>query len=57
MRIDCLLNAAEDLLTPTARDGDVPAYDAAGGSGQPFDTLADELALRTMRRLHEATDG
>ncbi|UPM44472.1 hypothetical protein [Halocatena salina] len=52
----CSVNDTEDLLTPVARDSDVPAYEATDAAWEAFDTLDAELAPRTMRRLHEAVD-
>ncbi|WP_142860843.1 site-specific integrase [Salinigranum halophilum] len=49
-------NDTDDLLTPVARESDVPAYEATDAAWSAFDTLDAELAPRTMRRIHEAVD-
>lgn len=50
------VNGSGDLLEPVARDGDVPAYEATDAAWAAFDRLDEELAPRTMRRIHEAVD-
>jgi site-specific recombinase XerD len=50
------VNDSGDLLGPIARDGDVPAYEATDAAWAAFDHLDEELAPRTMRRIHEAVD-
>ena len=49
-------NGTDDLLTPISRESDVPAYEATDAAWSAFDTLDDELAPRTMRRIHEAVE-
>jgi len=49
-------NDSGDLLGPVARGGDVPAYEATDAAWAAFDRLDEELAPRTMRRIHEAVD-
>ncbi|RRJ28709.1 hypothetical protein [Halocatena pleomorpha] len=51
-----IINETGDLLTPVARDSDVPAYEATDAAWAAFDALDDDLAPRTMRRIHEAVD-
>jgi len=50
-------NDSGDLLGPVARDSNVPAYEATDAAWAAFDRLDEELAPRTMRRIHEAVDG
>ncbi|RRJ29505.1 tyrosine-type recombinase/integrase [Halocatena pleomorpha] len=50
------VNDTDDLLAPVARDSDVPAYEATDAAWAAFDALDDDLAPRTMRRIHEAVD-
>jgi integrase len=50
------VNDADDLLGPVAPDSDAPAYEATDAAWAAFDRLDDELAPRTMRRVHEAVD-
>ncbi len=50
------VNGTDDLLAPVVRDGDVPAYEATDAAWAAFDALDDDLAPRTMRRIHEAVD-
>lgn len=50
------VNDSDDLLEPVSRDGDVPAYEATDAAWAAFDRLDEELAPRTMRRIHEAVD-
>lgn len=50
------VNGTDDLLAPVAHDGDVPAYEATDTAWAAFDALDEELAPRTMRRIHEAVD-
>lgn len=45
-----------DLLSPVERESDVPAYEATDAAWSAFDRLDEELAPRTMRRVHEAVD-
>ena len=49
-------NDAGDLLGPVAQDSNVPAYEATDAAWAAFDRLDEELAPRTMRRIHEAVD-
>lgn len=50
------INESDDLLAPVARDSEVPAYEATDAAWAAFDRLDDQLAPRTMRRVHEAVD-
>jgi hypothetical protein len=50
------VNDGADLLTPVARDGDAPAYEATDAAWAAFDRLDEALAPRTTRRIHEAVD-
>ena len=50
------INDSGDLLRPVARDSNVPAYEATDAAWAAFDRLDEELAPRTMRRIHEAVD-
>ena len=49
-------NDTDDLLTPVARESDVPAHNATDAAWAAFDRLDDDLAPRTMRRIHEVVD-
>ena len=49
-------NDADDLLTPVARGSDVPPHEATDAAWAAFDRLDDDLAPRTMRRIHEVVD-
>jgi len=51
------VNNSGDLLEPVARDSDIPAYEATDAAWAAFDRLDEELAPRTMRRIHGAVDG
>jgi site-specific recombinase XerC len=50
------INDTGDLITPVARESEVPAYEATDAAWQAFDHLDADLAPRTMRRIHEAVD-
>lgn len=50
------VNNSGDLLEPVARESDIPAYEATDAAWAAFDRLDEELAPRTMRRIHEAVD-
>jgi site-specific recombinase XerD len=56
VRAYCAANGTSDLLAPVARNADVPAYEATDAAWAAFDRLDDELAPRTMRRIHEVVD-
>lgn len=48
-------NETADLVTPVARDGNVPAYKAVDAYWAAFDRLHDELdGGQTKRRIHSA---
>lgn len=50
-------NGTEDLLTPVARDGKIPAYEAVDACWAAFDVLHTELdGGRTKRRIHRVVD-
>lgn len=51
------VNEIEDLVTPVARDSDVPAYEAVDACWAAFDQLHDELdGGQTKRRIHRVVD-
>lgn len=48
-------NGSDDLLTPVARESDVPGYEAVDACWAAFDALHDELdGGQTKRRIHLA---
>lgn len=48
-------NGTDDLVTPVARDSDVPAYEAVDACWTAFDALHDDLdGGQTKRRIHLA---
>lgn len=50
-------NDTDDLLSPVARDGDVPEYEAVDACYAAFDHLKDsEYSARTLQRVRRAVD-
>lgn len=51
------VNQTDDLVTPVARDSDIPAYEAVDACWAAFDQLHDELdGGQTKRRIHHVVD-
>lgn len=46
------VNDTDDLLSPVARDSDVPAHEAVDACWATFDALDTEVARETLRRIY-----
>jgi integrase len=46
------VNDTEDLLSPVARESDTPAHEAVDACWATFDTLDQEVARETLRRIY-----
>ena len=57
VRTYAAVNDTEDLVTPIARDSDVPAYEAVDACWAVFDQLHEELdGGQTKRRIHRVVN-
>jgi integrase len=48
-------NGTADLLTPVARDSDVPPHEAVDACWDTFDALDRDVGRRTLRRIYRTT--
>ena len=52
VRAYAAVNDTEDLLSPVARDSDTPAHEAVDACWATFDSLDEEVARETLRRIY-----
>lgn len=52
VRAYATVNEADDLLSPVARESDVPAHEAVDACWATFDALDDAVARETLRRIY-----